>query len=107
MIIKRRFSNILHEKCVCNDRRRGKFPGLGVQGTTRVKQDWFSLAAQMWLGALEAQQVVALRTVKMMRGGAGAGPEMQQMVSEKIDAAMQAQQSGMELMLAGNGEQIA
>lgn len=72
-----------------------------------AKQDWFSLAAQMWLGALEAQQVVALRTVKMMRGGAGAGPEMQQMVSEKIDAAMKAQQSGMELMLAGNGEQIA
>jgi ABC-type sugar transport system substrate-binding protein len=72
-----------------------------------AKQDWFSLAAQMWLGALEAQQVVALRTAKVMRGGADAGPEMAKMVSEKIDAAMKAQQSGMELMLAGNGGQIA
>jgi hypothetical protein len=70
------------------------------------KQDWFSLATQMWLTTLEAQQVMALRTAKVMRGGADAGPEMRQMVEEKIEAAIKAQQSGLEMMLAGNGEQI-
>jgi hypothetical protein len=70
------------------------------------KQDWFSLAAQMWLTTLEAQQVMALRTAKMLRGGAEAGPEMRQMVEEKIEAAVKAHQSGLEMMLAGNGGQI-
>lgn len=69
-------------------------------------QDWLTLAAQMWLSTLEAQQVIALRTVKMMRLGVYAGPEMQQMVSEKIETAMLAQQSGMEMMLAGHGGKI-
>ena len=70
------------------------------------KQDWFSLATQMWLTTLEAQQVMALRAAKMMRGGAEAGPEMRQMVEEKIKAAVKAHQSGLELLLAGPGGQI-
>jgi hypothetical protein len=53
--------------------------------------------------ALEANGVVALRTMKLMRGGKRARREAERMVSEKIAAAMEATAS---LMAGASGDDI-
>lgn len=55
------------------------------------KPSWFGLSvAAMQLG-FEAQTVIALRMMKMAAGGAAAETEARRMVSEKAEAAMDAQ----------------
>jgi hypothetical protein len=49
---------------------------------------WFVCAIDMTLLTLEAQRVVALRMAALASGGAKAQAEAQQMVTEKIVAAM-------------------
>jgi hypothetical protein len=56
----------------------------------------------MMLG-LEANQVIALRVMKLMRGGKRARREANLMVREKIDAAVKA---GASLMRGASGEEI-
>jgi hypothetical protein len=53
--------------------------------------------------ALEANRVVGLRMIKLMRGGRGARREAELMISEKIDAAFKA---GASLMAGASGDQI-
>ena len=53
--------------------------------------------------ALEANQVIALRVMKLMLGGKRARREANLMVSEKIDAAIK---SGASLMTGASGEEI-
>ena len=53
--------------------------------------------------ALEANGVVALRMMKLMRGGKRARREAERMVSEKIAAAMEATAS---LMAGASGDEI-
>jgi len=53
--------------------------------------------------ALEANQVIALRVMKLMLGGKRARREANLMVSEKIDAAVKA---GASLMTGASGEEI-
>jgi hypothetical protein len=53
--------------------------------------------------AAEANGVVALRMMKLMRGGNGARSEAERMVREKIDAALEATTS---LMAGASGERI-
>ena len=53
--------------------------------------------------AAEANGVVALRMMKLMRGGNGARSEAERMVREKIDAAVEATAS---LMAGASGEKI-
>jgi hypothetical protein len=53
--------------------------------------------------ALEANGVVALRTMKLMRGGRRARREAELMVSEKIGAAFEATAS---LMAGASGDEI-
>jgi hypothetical protein len=53
--------------------------------------------------ALEANDVVALRTLKLMWGGTGALHEAELMVREKIDAALEATVS---LMAGASGNEI-
>jgi len=53
--------------------------------------------------ALEANQVIALRVMKLMLGGKRARREANLMVSEKIDAAVKA---GASLMTGASGEKI-
>ena len=53
--------------------------------------------------AAEANGVVALRMMKLMRGGNGARSEAERMVREKIDAALEATAS---LMAGASGEKI-
>jgi hypothetical protein len=60
------------------------------------------LTSVMMLAA-EANGVVALRMMKLMRGGNGARSEAERMVCEKIDAAVEATAS---LMAGASGEKI-
>ena len=53
--------------------------------------------------AVEANHVVGLRTMKLMRGGRGARREAKLMISEKIDAAAKA---GASLMAGASGDEI-
>ena len=52
---------------------------------------WFQLSWDMMQLGVEAQSVIALRTMKMATGGAGASEEINLMISEKVQAAMDAQ----------------
>ena len=56
----------------------------------------------MWL-AVEANKVIALRMMKLMRGGRRARREAELMVSEKIHAAFEATAS---LMTGASGDEI-
>ena len=51
---------------------------------------WLKIAFDMNLLALEAQQVMAMRMLKLSRGGANGAKEARRMVSEKICAASEA-----------------
>ncbi len=51
---------------------------------------WFQLSWDMMQLTVEANSVIALRTMKMATGGAGANEEISLMVSEKVQAAMDA-----------------
>lgn len=51
---------------------------------------WFQLSWDMMQLTVEANSVIVLRTVKMATGGAGANEEVSLMVSEKVQAAMDA-----------------
>jgi hypothetical protein len=53
--------------------------------------------------AVESNSVIALRTMKLMAGDAGAMQEARLMVSEKIDAAFEATAS---LIAGASGDQI-
>jgi hypothetical protein len=53
--------------------------------------------------AVEANQVVGLRIIKLMRGGRSARREAERMVSEKMDAAFEASAS---LMAGASSDQI-
>ena len=61
-----------------------------------MKNPWFDLSMSMMRLGIEAQQVVALRTVKLMTGGAAADAEANLMVTEKMQAAADA---GMAMMV--------
>jgi hypothetical protein len=66
------------------------------------RSDARMLTSLMMLAA-EANGVVALRMMKLMRGGNGARSEAELMVREKIDAAFKATTS---LMAGASGEKI-
>ena len=53
--------------------------------------------------AVEANHVIGLRIMKLMRGGRGARREAKLMISEKIDAAAKA---GASLMAGASGDEI-
>ncbi|WP_349645038.1 hypothetical protein [Bradyrhizobium sp. Leo121] len=53
--------------------------------------------------AVEANHVIALRLMKLMLGGSGARREAERMISEKIDAAVEA---GTRLMTGASGDEI-
>ncbi len=57
----------------------------------------------LMLLAFEANGVIALRIIKLMRGGRSARREAQLMVSEKIQAAFEATAS---LMVGASGDEI-
>jgi hypothetical protein len=58
---------------------------------------------QLMMLAIEANQVIGLRTLKLMRGGKSAQREARLMVQEKIDAAVDATAG---LMAGASGDAI-
>lgn len=62
---------------------------------------WFQLSWDMMQLGVEAQSVIALRTLKMATGGAGANEEASLMISEKVQAAMDAQFEMTKAAMAG------
>ena len=57
----------------------------------------------LFMLAIEANQVVGLRVMKLMLGGKRARREAELMVKEKVDAALQA---GASLMAGASGDEI-
>jgi hypothetical protein len=62
---------------------------------------WFQLSWDMMQLTVEANSVIALRTMKMATGGAAANEEINLMVSEKVQAAMDAQFEMTKAAMAG------
>jgi hypothetical protein len=75
-------------------------------GSVRKPSSWLRLSFDIWGAGLEAQQVIGLRLAKLAGGGAAAALEVDRMVSEKMTAALQAQQAAMRAVLTGNPTQI-
>ena len=75
-------------------------------GSVRKQPSWLRLSFDIWGAGLEAQQVIGLRLAKLAGGGAAAAVEVNRMVSEKMTAALEAQQAAMRAMLTGNTTQI-
>jgi hypothetical protein len=67
----------------------------------RQSTSWFQLSWDMMQLTVEANSVIALRTIKMATGGAGANEEVSLMVSEKVQAAMDAQFEMAKALMAG------
>ena len=67
----------------------------------RPSPSWFQLSWDMMQLTVEANSVIALRTMKMATGGAGANEEVSLMVSEKVQAAMDVQFELATSILAG------
>ena len=55
-----------------------------------MRNPWFDLSMSMMKLGFDAQQVIALRTVKLMAGGPAADTEANLMVAEKMQAAADA-----------------
>jgi hypothetical protein len=72
----------------------------------RERPSWLRLSFDIWRAGLEAQQVIALRLARLARGGASASAETNRMVSEKITAAVEAQQAAATALLTGKAAQI-
>jgi hypothetical protein len=72
----------------------------------RKRPSWLRLSFDIWRAGLEAQQVIALRLARLARGGASASAETNRMVSEKITAAVEAQQAAATALLTGKAAQI-
>jgi hypothetical protein len=73
---------------------------------SRKQPSWLRLSFDLWQAGLEAQLVIGLRLAKLAGGGAAAGAEINRMVSEKMDTALEAQQLAATAALSGNAAQI-
>ncbi len=73
---------------------------------SRKQPSWLRLSFDIWRAGLEAQQVIALRLAKLARGGTPANAETTRMVSEKMAAAVEAQQAAATALLTGKAAQI-
>ncbi len=49
---------------------------------------WFTLGADMWTLGLETAQVMGLRSLKIVTGGAEGEGELRRMVEEKVEAGL-------------------
>jgi hypothetical protein len=70
---------------------------------SRRFNNWLKFAVDVNLATLEAQQVIAMRVMKLSRGGANGAKEARRMVSEKIFAAGEA---GFKLASGGSGHSV-
>lgn len=73
---------------------------------SRKRSSWPQLWFDCWGASFEAQQVIGLRLVELAGGGAEAIVEANRMVSEKMAAAVEAQQAAATAIMTGNALQI-
>jgi len=75
---------------------------------TRVASSghWLTLASQIWLLGMEAQQVIGLRMLKVGAGGVAAGDEIDLMVREKMAASAEVQGKAIMAMAGGYARAI-
>ena len=64
---------------------------------------WWKLSQDLFVANLEAQQVIALRMMKLSQGGPGAHKEALKMVGEKMAASVEAATT---LALGGSSESV-
>ena len=69
-----------------------------------MRNPWFDVAMEMTRLGIEAQTVIALRTARLMTGGAASEAECSRMVSEKMEAAADAGLSMMVGTLQGRSQ---
>ena len=69
-----------------------------------MRNPWFDVAMEMTRLGIEAQTVIALRTARLMTGGAASEAECSRMVSEKMQAAADAGLSRMVGTLQGRSQ---
>jgi hypothetical protein len=62
---------------------------------------WFALSSQAARLGWEAQNVMALRFLRLAEGGASAEAESRRMVNEKVEAFAEAQSAAAEAMMKG------
>ena len=67
----------------------------------KIWNDWFDLSVQATRLAWEAQNVIALRFMRIAAGGHRGHSETQRMITEKIVATVEAQVAGAHAALAG------
>jgi hypothetical protein len=72
-----------------------------VSDPMKVWNDWFKLSVQATQLAWKAQNVIALRLMRMAAGGQRGHSEAQTMITEKIVAAVEAQVAGAAAACAG------
>jgi hypothetical protein len=72
-----------------------------------VLNAWFALALQTARLGLDAQQVMALRLVRLSGGGAAGLAEAQRMINDKITALGEAQLAAATGALTGDGPKLA
>ena len=73
---------------------------------SKKQPSWLRLSLDIWRAGLEAQQVIGLRLAKLMSGGRPAAAEIKRMISEKVDAVLEAQHAAAKSVLTGNAAQI-
>jgi hypothetical protein len=73
----------------------------------RKQPSWLRLSFDVWRAGLEAQQAIGLRLARLAGGGAAAAAETNRMISEKMTAAVEAQQIAATAALTGKPGRIA
>lgn len=68
---------------------------------TQIWNPWLALASQAALVGWEAQQVIALRLMRIAGGGASGQAEAERMVTEKFAAAVEAQAAAVAGVIEG------
>ena len=67
---------------------------------------WFRLASDTAFMIWDAQQVVALRFMRLAAGGAGASREVETSITEKLGAMAEAQTTSLEGIREGNSAPV-
>jgi hypothetical protein len=66
-----------------------------INGLRMARNPWLRLGLNTWALGMEASQVIALRTLKILSGGSAGQDEARRMVDEKIQAGLDLQSAAL------------